>query len=127
MLVEAPVRGDLELTPLQKTLEDRARVARRGQPNHAKRDVAASDRVDGLHEGGDVVGRRLQVADEEDRGVRTLSRSRIDRASSSADEMRVPARKVPVHGFTGLPSLGGTSSLSIGRRCDAGVPGGSSS
>ena len=49
------------------------------------------------------------------------------RASSSEDEILVPARNVCVHGFTGGPSLGATSSLSIGRSSEAGVPGGSSS
>ncbi len=45
----------------------------------------------------------------------TPSRSSIVLASSSAAEICVPARNVCVHGFTGCPSRGGTSSRSTGR------------
>ena len=45
----------------------------------------------------------------------TPSRSSIVLASTSAAEICVPARNVCVHGFTGCPSRGGTSSRSTGR------------
>ena len=57
----------------------------------------------------------------------TCSRSSIRPASSSASEMRVPPRKLCVHGVGGSPRSGGVSTLSTGSSSLAGVPGGSSS
>ena len=127
LLVEATVRRDLELASLEETLEDRAGIARRSQPDHAKRDVAASDRVDGLHERRDVVGCGLQVADEEDRGV--LDLVALENRPGELERRRDarPGAEGPGPRIHGVAEPRRHEQPQHGRRCDAGVPGGSSS
>ena len=96
-----------------------ARVDSRAQARRrAARCRSASDSRSSLRQRRHIIGCRLEVADEQHRARSPLRRARASLfASWSADEICVPARNVPVHGFTGGPSRGGTSSRSIGRSC----------
>ena len=62
---------------LEETLEERSRVARRRERDDAERRIPrCSISVDRPRERGHVVGRGLEVADEEDRAVRRRRRAR---------------------------------------------------
>ena len=124
----ATLDGESRALLAQKPCEDRPAVLQRRERNDPNGDGLAAQLLERPGQLRDILGCGDEVAEKQEGAFSTLSRTSMLCASSSAAEIRVPARKLCDQGFTGsfassLLARRGTSRRSEGTELRCRRPG----